>query len=135
MLRRASHFISFFQHVFFNQGSSCFFTMSLMIDSLIHEHTCKFLCLFPQITGMTCSSCVHKIESQIKKQKGILTAQVALATEKGKFTYDPERTGPRTIIESIEVRLLHTHQTDATMIFHNRNRAGLQIFIKIGGPK
>ena len=66
---------------------------------------------------MTCSSCVHKIESQIKKQKGILTAQVALATEKGKFTYDPERTGPRTIIESIEVRLLHTHQTDATKIF------------------
>ena len=77
---------------------------------------------------MTCSSCVHKIESQIKKQKGILTAQVALATEKGKFTYDPERTGPRTIIESIEVRLLHTRQTDATKIFHNRYSRGQKYF-------
>ena len=56
-----------------------------------------------QITGMTCSSCVHKIETQLQKQKGIISAQVALATEKGKFTYDPELIGPRTIIEIIQV--------------------------------
>ena len=56
-----------------------------------------------QIKGMTCSSCVHKIESTVQKQKGVISAQVALATEKGKFTYDPELLGPRTIIEIIQV--------------------------------
>ena len=59
-----------------------------------------------QIKGMTCSSCVHKIESTVQKQKGIISAQIALATEKGKFTYDPELTGPRTIIELIQVGLV-----------------------------
>ncbi|KAJ8298432.1 hypothetical protein KUTeg_024963 [Tegillarca granosa] len=36
-----------------------------------------------RITGMTCSSCVHLIESSLKKKRGILSASVALATCKG----------------------------------------------------
>ena len=55
-----------------------------------------------QITGMTCSSCVHLIESNLIKRKGILKASVALATSSGRFVYDTETTGPRDIIESIE---------------------------------
>lgn len=55
-----------------------------------------------QITGMTCSSCVHLIESNLTKRKGILKASVALATSSGRFVYDTETTGPRDIIESIE---------------------------------
>lgn len=50
---------------------------------------------------MTCASCVHKIESNIAKMPGILSAKVALTTQKGKFKYDPEVTGPRHIIETI----------------------------------
>ena len=51
---------------------------------------------------MTCSSCVHNIESGLKKKRGILNVSVALATAKGSVGYDPELTGPRDIIDHIE---------------------------------
>ncbi|XP_059152598.1 copper-transporting ATPase 1-like isoform X2 [Physella acuta] len=54
------------------------------------------------ITGMTCSSCVNRIESDIKKKRGIISASVALSTNTGKFTFDTEQTGPRDIIEAIK---------------------------------
>uniref|UniRef100_A0A0P4WHT0 P-type Cu(+) transporter n=1 Tax=Scylla olivacea TaxID=85551 RepID=A0A0P4WHT0_SCYOL len=53
------------------------------------------------IGGMTCSSCVFAIESNVMKLKGIKSAVVALATERGKFRFDPAVTGPRDIIECI----------------------------------
>uniref|UniRef100_A0A9J8ANB0 P-type Cu(+) transporter n=1 Tax=Cyprinus carpio carpio TaxID=630221 RepID=A0A9J8ANB0_CYPCA len=54
------------------------------------------------VRGMTCASCVHKIESNLMKQKGILYASVALATNKAHIKYDPEVTGPRDVIRWIE---------------------------------
>jgi len=53
------------------------------------------------IKGMTCSSCVFLIESNIGKVPGIIKATVALATERGKIKYDPEKIGPRDIVEAI----------------------------------
>ncbi|XP_006632691.2 copper-transporting ATPase 1 [Lepisosteus oculatus] len=53
------------------------------------------------IKGMTCASCVHKIESTLMKTKGIDYASVALATNKAHVKYDPEVTGPRDIIKLI----------------------------------
>lgn len=58
-----------------------------------------------QVRGMTCASCVHKIESSLMKQKGIVYASVALATNKAHVKYDPEVTGPRDIMRLIEVRI------------------------------
>lgn len=55
-----------------------------------------------RISGMTCSSCVHKIETGVLKLKGVHSAKVALTTHKGKFTFDPEVTGVRSIIEEIQ---------------------------------
>ena len=55
---------------------------------------------------MTCASCVFLIESTMLKQKGVLSASVALATSHGKFTYDTDLTGPREIIDKVKVSLL-----------------------------
>uniref|UniRef100_A0A3B4AS03 P-type Cu(+) transporter n=1 Tax=Periophthalmus magnuspinnatus TaxID=409849 RepID=A0A3B4AS03_9GOBI len=54
------------------------------------------------IRGMTCASCVHKIESSLMKVKGIIYASVALATNKAHIKYDAEIMGPRDIIKHIE---------------------------------
>lgn len=55
---------------------------------------------------MTCASCVHKIESNLTKRKGIIYASVALATNKAHVKYDVEIIGPRDIIKLIQVLLL-----------------------------
>ncbi|XP_076240603.1 copper-transporting ATPase 1 isoform X3 [Calliopsis andreniformis] len=54
-----------------------------------------------KITGMTCASCVNKIESTVKKLPGVHSAVVALATQRGKFKYDVEKIGVRDIVECI----------------------------------
>lgn len=54
------------------------------------------------VRGMTCASCVHKIESSLMKEKGIIYASVALATNKAHIKYDSEIIGPRDIIKLIE---------------------------------
>lgn len=52
---------------------------------------------------MTCASCVHKIESSLMREKGIIYASVALATNKAHIKFDSEIIGPRDIIKLIEV--------------------------------
>lgn len=56
-----------------------------------------------QITGMTCASCVHNIESKLVATEGILGASVALATNKAHVQFDPEVIGARDIINIIQV--------------------------------
>uniref|UniRef100_A0A8C0E4J1 Copper-transporting ATPase 2 n=1 Tax=Balaenoptera musculus TaxID=9771 RepID=A0A8C0E4J1_BALMU len=54
------------------------------------------------ITGMTCTSCVHNIESKLTRTNGITYASVALATSKAHVKFDPEIIGPRDIVRIIE---------------------------------
>uniref|UniRef100_A0A8C9P1V4 Copper-transporting ATPase 2 n=1 Tax=Spermophilus dauricus TaxID=99837 RepID=A0A8C9P1V4_SPEDA len=54
------------------------------------------------VTGMTCASCVHNIESRLTRTNGITYASVALATSKAHVKFDPEIIGPRDIVKIIE---------------------------------
>ncbi|OIK13367.1 heavy metal translocating P-type ATPase [Bacillus sp. MUM 13] len=42
-----------------------------------------------QITGMTCAACAGRIEKGLKKMEGVQEANVNLALEKSRITYDP----------------------------------------------
>ena len=46
---------------------------------------------FP-VTGMTCASCVNRVEKAISKVKGVERAAVNLATERATVSYDPQET-------------------------------------------
>ncbi|XP_029463504.1 copper-transporting ATPase 1 isoform X2 [Rhinatrema bivittatum] len=54
------------------------------------------------VRGMSCASCVHKIESTLMKTKGVLYSSVALATNKAHVKYDPEIVGPRDIMKILK---------------------------------
>ncbi|KAL0281219.1 UNVERIFIED_CONTAM: hypothetical protein PYX00_002272 [Menopon gallinae] len=78
-----------------------------------------------RITGMTCASCVNKIESCMKKMKGVTDASVALTTQCGKFKYDLELTGPRDIVDGInklgfQAQILNSKDKDSRSYLDNR---------------
>ncbi|KAK3575333.1 hypothetical protein QTP86_025519 [Hemibagrus guttatus] len=54
------------------------------------------------VTGMTCASCVHNIETKLQRTNGILEATVALATNKARVKFDPDVIGARDIVRAIE---------------------------------
>ena len=54
------------------------------------------------VQGMTCASCVARVERALKKVEGVSDAGVNLATEKASISYDPERTDLGTLLGSIE---------------------------------
>uniref|UniRef100_A0A9L0TUC4 Copper-transporting ATPase 2 n=1 Tax=Equus caballus TaxID=9796 RepID=A0A9L0TUC4_HORSE len=59
------------------------------------------------ITGMTCASCVHNIESTLTRTNGITYASVALTTSKAHVKFDPEIIGARDIVKIIEEMGFH----------------------------
>ena len=54
-----------------------------------------------KITGMTCASCVARVEKAIQETKGVEQATVNLATEKATFVYDPAHISIDDIVRSI----------------------------------
>jgi P-type Cu+ transporter len=54
------------------------------------------------IEGMTCASCVGRVEKSLGKLEGVKSAQVNLATEKAKVTVDTGVVGPADIIRAVE---------------------------------
>ncbi|XP_013785510.1 copper-transporting ATPase 2-like [Limulus polyphemus] len=74
-----------------------------------------------EIHGMTCVSCVHSIESNLIKRPGIISVSIALATQLGKFQFDPEVTGPRDIVDAIKdlgfgASTITDHRRDASYL-------------------
>jgi copper chaperone CopZ len=59
---------------------------------------------------MTCASCVTKIERHLKGIPGIVAAEIALLTHRGRVRYNASLIGPRDIINRITVRILDHRQ-------------------------
>jgi len=54
------------------------------------------------VSGMTCASCVMRVEKKLKKVPGVADAAVNLATERATVTYDPRQTDPAALVRSVE---------------------------------
>jgi Cu+-exporting ATPase len=54
------------------------------------------------VTGMTCASCVRRVERALSKKEGVASASVNFAAEKATVEYDPKATGPDELISTIE---------------------------------
>ena len=54
------------------------------------------------ISGMTCASCVARIEKSLRALEGVREAGVNLATEKANIVYDPSRVDPQMIKKMVE---------------------------------
>ncbi len=53
------------------------------------------------IIGMTCASCVSRVEKALRNPPGVLKADVNLATEKATVTYIPGQAGYRDLVEAV----------------------------------
>ena len=56
---------------------------------------------FP-VTGMTCASCVRRIEKSLGKVEGVHAASVNLATERASVRFDPARVEFATLARAVE---------------------------------
>ncbi|HEU0026701.1 MAG TPA: heavy metal translocating P-type ATPase [Ktedonobacterales bacterium] len=54
------------------------------------------------ITGMTCASCVRRVERALSRTPGVTEANVNLATERATVTYKPDETGLENLIAAVE---------------------------------
>jgi P-type Cu+ transporter len=54
------------------------------------------------ITGMTCANCVSRVEKTLRKQPGVLNANVNLATENARIRFLPQSTNPALLQKAIE---------------------------------
>ncbi len=71
-------------------------TLDILTETA-HSSTAEF-----EIGGMTCASCVMRIEKKLKKVEGVKTANVNLATERGTVIYDPQKVTVPQLVGAIE---------------------------------
>ena len=53
------------------------------------------------IKGMTCGGCVAAVKVQLKRTEGVLAYEVSLEKAQADVTYDPAKTNPKRIAESV----------------------------------
>src|SRR5712692_3325428 len=53
------------------------------------------------IKGMTCGGCVAAVKVQLKKTEGVTAYEVSLEKAEADVTYDPGKTDPKKIAESV----------------------------------
>src|SRR6202142_4550391 len=69
------------------------------------------------IEGMTCASCVNRIERFLNKTAGVVQANVNLATERPTITVDPAVAGRSELVAAVEAAGYDVRpETEATAI-------------------
>ncbi len=71
-----------------------------MTDKMLSGSGIKIISL--PVEGMTCASCVARVEKAIKKVEGVKDVSVNLATEKATFEIDPAKTNYLDIVAKIK---------------------------------
>ena len=59
-------------------------------------------CVDLPVQGMSCASCVAKVERAVKQLAGVESASVNLAAERASVTYEPARLGVPDIAKASE---------------------------------
>nr|MBA3851459.1 heavy-metal-associated domain-containing protein [Chloroflexota bacterium] len=54
------------------------------------------------VEGMTCASCVRRIERHVAKVPGVTDVSVNLATERANVSFDPATTGIPDLVNAVE---------------------------------
>jgi P-type Cu+ transporter len=54
------------------------------------------------VTGMSCASCVRRVERALSMQEGVTEASVNFAAEKASVSYEPTTTSPHELIRAIQ---------------------------------
>ncbi|HTY90944.1 MAG TPA: heavy metal translocating P-type ATPase [Methanocella sp.] len=54
-----------------------------------------------KVTGMTCASCVKRVENALQEQRGVSEANVNLANEKATVTYDPSKISINDMVNAV----------------------------------
>jgi len=54
------------------------------------------------VQGMTCASCVGRVERGLKKVEGVGDVVVNLATERASVVYDPATTTPQMLLDKVK---------------------------------
>jgi Cu+-exporting ATPase len=73
---------------------------SPVLNTLLKEKDLEHIDL--PIRGMSCASCVEKIETGLSKLEGVKEAAINFAAEKGSVLYDPSRVSVSRIVREIE---------------------------------
>jgi Cu+-exporting ATPase len=61
----------------------------------------KFAQVTVPVTGMSCASCVRRVERALSEKEGVAEASVNFAADKATLAYDPSATSPVEIVEAI----------------------------------
>src|SRR6476469_7604096 len=70
------------------------------LERMMTQQTTRTLELGVQ--GMTCASCVGRVDRGLNKVEGVETAVVTLATERATVTYDPAVTSPQVLLDKVK---------------------------------
>lgn len=54
------------------------------------------------VAGMTCATCVSRIERYLRRTDGVVEANVNLATERVTIRFDPARSGRDELVRAVE---------------------------------